>query len=156
MPTYDVQNKLTGEVKEIFCSYKDKKKALKELGPSWRYLISSSNKAAKKVAKKTRKKTAPKQIIQEDEDEHGYVPDLLEILPILLVCSCPGLILAGLIFGFSFLFGDEATSAVGEVIEHSWWVILVGGLIYGTLNHFSSGGSSPTDYHANDSQFDGD
>lgn len=41
MPTYDIQNKKTGEVKEIFCSYDDKQKALKKEGPNWEYLMSS-------------------------------------------------------------------------------------------------------------------
>ena len=39
MPTYDIQNKKTGEVKEIFCSYNDKEKALKKEGKDWEYLI---------------------------------------------------------------------------------------------------------------------
>ena len=39
MPTYDIQNKKTGEVKEIFCSYSDKEKALKQEGKDWEYLI---------------------------------------------------------------------------------------------------------------------
>lgn len=41
MPTYDIQNKKTGEVKEIFCSYKDKEKTLKKEGPNWEYLMST-------------------------------------------------------------------------------------------------------------------
>ena len=41
MPTYDIQNKKTGEVKEIFCSYSDKEKALKEEGPDWEYCMSA-------------------------------------------------------------------------------------------------------------------
>lgn len=41
MPTYDIQNKKTGEVKEIFCSYDDKQKALKKEGPNWEYIMSS-------------------------------------------------------------------------------------------------------------------
>jgi hypothetical protein len=39
MPTYDIQNKKTGEVKEIFCSYNDKEKALKKEGKDWVYLV---------------------------------------------------------------------------------------------------------------------
>ena len=39
MPTYQLQNDKTGEVKEIFCSYKDKDKILKEHGKNWRWLI---------------------------------------------------------------------------------------------------------------------
>ena len=39
MPTYDIQNKKTGEVKEIFCSYNDKEKALKKEGKDWEYII---------------------------------------------------------------------------------------------------------------------
>ena len=39
MPTYDIQNKKTGEVKEIFCSYKDKEKELKKQGKDWEYLV---------------------------------------------------------------------------------------------------------------------
>ena len=39
MPTYDIQNKKTGEVKEIFCSYNDKEKALKKEGKDWEYLV---------------------------------------------------------------------------------------------------------------------
>lgn len=42
MPTYDIQNKKTGEVKEIFCSYNDKEKALKKEGKDWEYLISAT------------------------------------------------------------------------------------------------------------------
>lgn len=41
MPTYDIQNKKTGEVKEIFCSYSDKEKALKQEGKDWEYLLSA-------------------------------------------------------------------------------------------------------------------
>ena len=41
MPTYDIQNKKTGEVKEIFCSYNDKEKALKKEGKDWEYLVSA-------------------------------------------------------------------------------------------------------------------
>ena len=37
MPTYDIQNKKTGEVKEVFCSYEDKEKTLKKEGPDWEY-----------------------------------------------------------------------------------------------------------------------
>lgn len=39
MPTYDIQNKKTGEVKEIFCSYNDKEKVLKQEGKDWEYII---------------------------------------------------------------------------------------------------------------------
>ena len=39
MPTYDIQNKKTGEVKEIFCSYSDKEKTLKKEGKDWEYII---------------------------------------------------------------------------------------------------------------------
>ena len=39
MPTYDIQNKKTGETKEVFCSYNDKEKTLKEEGPDWEYII---------------------------------------------------------------------------------------------------------------------
>lgn len=39
MPTYDVQNKKTGEVKEIFCSYENRNKELKKLGKDWEYLV---------------------------------------------------------------------------------------------------------------------
>ena len=41
MPTYDIQNKKTGEVKEIFCSYANKEKALKKEGKDWEYLVGS-------------------------------------------------------------------------------------------------------------------
>ena len=41
MPTYYIQNKKTGEVKEIFCSYSDKEKALKQEGKDWEYLLSA-------------------------------------------------------------------------------------------------------------------
>ena len=34
MPIYNVKNKKTGEVKEIFCSYDEKKKYLKD-NPDW-------------------------------------------------------------------------------------------------------------------------
>ena len=39
MPTYDIHNKKTGETKEVFCSYNDKEKTLKEEGPDWEYII---------------------------------------------------------------------------------------------------------------------
>ena len=39
MPTYDIQNKKTGEVKEIFCSYNDKEKELKKHGKDWEYIV---------------------------------------------------------------------------------------------------------------------
>ena len=41
MPTYDIQNKKTGEVKEVFCAYKDKDKELKKHGKGWEYLMSA-------------------------------------------------------------------------------------------------------------------
>lgn len=41
MPTYDIQNKKTGEVKEIFCSYADKQKALEAEGSDWEYCMSA-------------------------------------------------------------------------------------------------------------------
>tara|TARA_E500000331_G_scaffold312473_1_gene320459 strand:+ start:553 stop:819 length:267 start_codon:yes stop_codon:yes gene_type:complete len=43
MPNYDVRNKKNGKVKEIFCSYKDKEKTLKELGPNWEWVMTSGN-----------------------------------------------------------------------------------------------------------------
>ena len=39
MPTYEIHNKKTGEVKEVFCSYEDKDKELKKHGKDWVYLI---------------------------------------------------------------------------------------------------------------------
>jgi len=39
MPTYEIQNQKTGEVKEVFCSWKDKDKELKKHGKDWKYLI---------------------------------------------------------------------------------------------------------------------
>lgn len=39
MPTYEIQNQKTGEVKEVFCSYNDKEKELKKHGKDWEYLI---------------------------------------------------------------------------------------------------------------------
>tara|TARA_B100001093_G_scaffold148047_1_gene140752 strand:- start:6952 stop:7257 length:306 start_codon:yes stop_codon:yes gene_type:complete len=39
MPTYEIQNEKTGEVKEVFCSYNDKEKELKKHGKDWVYLI---------------------------------------------------------------------------------------------------------------------
>ena len=39
MPTYNIENQKTGEVKEIFCSWKDKEKVLKQEGNDWKYLI---------------------------------------------------------------------------------------------------------------------
>ena len=39
MPTYEIQNQKTGEVKEVFCSYNDKEKELKKHGKDWIYLI---------------------------------------------------------------------------------------------------------------------
>ena len=43
MPTYDIQNQKTGEVKEIFCSYDNKEKELKKHGKDWKYLINACN-----------------------------------------------------------------------------------------------------------------
>ena len=43
MPTYDIINKKTGEVKEIFCSYSNKEQALKDEGKDWEYLMSAPN-----------------------------------------------------------------------------------------------------------------
>ena len=43
MPTYDIQNIKTGEVKEIFCSYKDKDQAIKDEGKDWEYVLSAPN-----------------------------------------------------------------------------------------------------------------
>ena len=43
MPFYDIQNKKTGEVKEIFCSYSDREKALKEEGKDWEYIVHGIN-----------------------------------------------------------------------------------------------------------------
>ena len=39
MPTYNIENEKTGEVKEVFCSWKDKEKELKKHGKEWKYLI---------------------------------------------------------------------------------------------------------------------
>jgi predicted nucleic acid-binding Zn ribbon protein len=41
MPTYDIYNEKTGETKEVFCSYNDKEKTLKEEGPDWEYQITA-------------------------------------------------------------------------------------------------------------------
>ena len=43
MPTYDIINIKTGEVKEIFCSYNDKEQALKQEGKNWQYVMSAPN-----------------------------------------------------------------------------------------------------------------
>jgi hypothetical protein len=43
MPTYDIINTRTGEVKEIFCSYNDKEQALKQEGNNWQYVLSAPN-----------------------------------------------------------------------------------------------------------------
>ena len=43
MPTYDIINKKTGEVKEIFCSYNDKEQAIKDEGKDWEYTMSAPN-----------------------------------------------------------------------------------------------------------------
>jgi hypothetical protein len=40
MPTYNIKNKKTGEVKELFCSYDDKVKYLKN-NPDWEYVIAA-------------------------------------------------------------------------------------------------------------------
>ena len=39
MPTYDIRNKKTGKVKEVFCSYEKKEETLKEYGPDWEYMV---------------------------------------------------------------------------------------------------------------------
>jgi len=39
MPTYQLENQKTGEVKDIFCSYEDKKKIQEEHGVDWKWLI---------------------------------------------------------------------------------------------------------------------
>jgi len=41
MPTYDIYNKKTGETKEVFCTYSDKEKTLKEEGSDWHYQIAA-------------------------------------------------------------------------------------------------------------------
>ena len=43
MPTYDIRNKKNGKIKEIFCSYSNKEKALKEEGPDWEYVVTTGN-----------------------------------------------------------------------------------------------------------------
>ena len=43
MPTYDIINKKTGEVKEIFCSYSNKEQAIKDEGKDWEYIMSAPN-----------------------------------------------------------------------------------------------------------------
>ena len=43
MPTYDIINKKTGEVKEIFCSYSNKEQAIKDEGKDWEYTMSAPN-----------------------------------------------------------------------------------------------------------------
>ena len=43
MPTYNIENEKTGEVKEVFCSYKDKDKELKKHGKDWKYQVSGIN-----------------------------------------------------------------------------------------------------------------
>jgi hypothetical protein len=43
MPTYDIRNKKNGKIKEIFCSYSNKEKALKEEGPDWEYIVTNTN-----------------------------------------------------------------------------------------------------------------
>ena len=42
MPTYNIENEKTGEVKEIFCSYNEKVKFLKDT-PDWKYVIAAPN-----------------------------------------------------------------------------------------------------------------
>jgi hypothetical protein len=39
MPTYEMYNEKTGEVKEVFCKYEEKPKILEEEGPDWIFLI---------------------------------------------------------------------------------------------------------------------
>lgn len=41
MPTYDIQNKKTGEVKELFCSISEKEEAIKKEGPDWEYCFAT-------------------------------------------------------------------------------------------------------------------
>ena len=43
MPLYDIQNKKTGEVKEIFCRYEEKEEALKNEGKDWVYIVHGIN-----------------------------------------------------------------------------------------------------------------
>ena len=42
MPLYNIKHKKTGEVKELFCSYDDKVKHLKD-NPDWESCISAPN-----------------------------------------------------------------------------------------------------------------
>lgn len=39
MPTYEIYNEKTEEVKEVFCSYSDKEKELKKHGKDWTYMV---------------------------------------------------------------------------------------------------------------------
>jgi len=116
--------------------------------------------AKKKVAKKApAKKNVAKKVVTKkisETDEGNLSLSDLAMVPVLLICGFPGLFILGVLYVFILIFGADAGGAVVEFLGIAWWVILGGGLIYGMIDHFLSGGSSGTDYHANDNQFDGD
>jgi len=120
----------------------------------------AAKKATKKVARKATKKVARKRVVKkkidETDEDNSSLTENLGLILLLLFCAAPGLFLLGLFYVFILIFGADAGGAVVEILETAWWVILGGGLIYGIIDHFLSGGSSSTDYHANDDQFDGD
>jgi hypothetical protein len=43
MPTYDIINTKTGEVKEINCSWTKRDEAIKQEGKDWQYIMSAPN-----------------------------------------------------------------------------------------------------------------
>ena len=55
MPLYDIQNKKTGEIKEVFCRYEEKEETLKKEGKDWEYIVHGINLAyqSSSVIKKT-------------------------------------------------------------------------------------------------------
>jgi len=55
MPTYEIENQKTGEVKEVFCSYTDKEKVLENEGPDWKYLIGAPGFVAELSGSRARK-----------------------------------------------------------------------------------------------------
>ena len=114
----------------------------------------ATKKVARKAAKKATKKVARKSG-ETDKDSFSFrdlvFTPLKVISFIILIMAAPLLVTA--IFGgvmYFFTGGDE------ESVETLWWLFVGGCLIFGLIEYCLSGGSSSTDYHANDNQFDGD
>jgi hypothetical protein len=109
----------------------------------------AAKKATKKVARKATKKVARKS--GETNKDNFSFKDLAYIPLIILIIAAPVLFTA-IFGGVIYFFFDGDT----EFVETLWWLFLGGSLIFGLIDHCLSGGSSSTDYHANDNQFDGD